>query len=469
MISRLGVRARFTLLYGIAMIITVVLVSGGIYFFVQRALLVQADKHLRKDFSTIADYVTHDQKDLIRVSTSGTIRYFSVRDGEQPLVSSDDWKIGKLEEAVSGRKWGALPFTVQQGDNNQYRILSGDVLINNRTYRISVAHDTDSVRQTLKTLALIILLTLPIAVAISLVIGFIIAGRVLAPIATITLKAEEIGAENLSERLPVGETNDEFNRLAIVFNQTFSRIEDSFDRLRRFTADASHELRTPLAAIRSIGETALHARHERVDCREAIGSMLEEADRLTRLVGSLLTLSRADNDSHSLHRETADLSQLAKEVTDCLHVLAEEKSQRLELDSTSPVYVTVEPETMRQALTNLLDNAIKYTPCNGEIRVVVGKSPEGEASLEVIDNGPGIPLEHRDKIFERFYRVDKGRSREVGGAGLGLSIARWAVEANSGRLEFESEEGGGSDFRILLPITTGQDPDIPNPKGKQEK
>ncbi len=458
MISRLGVRARFTLLYGIAMIITVVLVSGGIYFFVQRALLVQADKHLRKDFSTIADYVTHDQKDLIRVATNGTIRLFSVRDGEQPLVSSDDWKIGKLGDSIYSRKLGALPFTVQQG--KEYRILAGDVLINSHTYRISVAHDTDSVRQTLKTLALIILLTLPIAVAISLVIGYIIAGRVLAPISSITRKAEVIGAENLSERLPIGDSNDEFCRLATVFNQTFARIEDSFERLRRFTADASHELRTPLAAIRSIGETALHARHERMDCREAIGSMLEEADRLTRLVDSLLTLSRADNGSHNLHRESTDLRQLAKEVTDCLHVLAEEKSQRLELESTSPVYVTIDPETMRQALTNLLDNAIKYTTCNGEIRVVVGTNPEGEASLEVIDNGPGIAQEHRDKIFERFYRVDKGRSREVGGAGLGLSIARWAVEANNGRLEFESKEGGGSDFRILLPITTGQGPDI---------
>jgi len=197
--------------------------------------------------------------------------------------------------------------------------------------------------------------------------------------------------------------------------------------------------------------------------------MLEETDRLTRLVGSLLILSRKDSGSCSLKHELTDLSALATDVTDCLHVLAEEKDQKLRLEAMGPVYADVDPETMRQALINLLDNAIKYTPSNGEIRVVVGKTPEGEASLEVIDNGPGIAAKHHDKIFDRFYRVDKGRSREVGGTGLGLSIARWAVEANNGRLEFESEEGRGSDFRIVLPIATGHAPEIPTMKGKTEK
>ncbi|MDD5285514.1 MAG: ATP-binding protein [Desulfuromonadaceae bacterium] len=456
MASRPGVRARFTLLYGIALIITVVLVSGGIYFFVQRALLGEADNHLRKDYSTIADYVKHDQKDLIRVATNGTISLFTVRDDEHPLVSSDGWNSEKLEEFVTNRKWGELLFSVQRGSGKLYRVMTGTVRINSRNYQIAVAHNADSIRETLKTLALIILLILPIAVAISLAIGYLIAGRVLAPISAITRKAEMIGAENLSERLPVGEAGDEFGRLATVFNQTFARIEDSFERLRRFTADASHELRTPLAAIRSIGETALHPRHECAECREAIGSMLEEADRLTRLVDSLLILSRADGGSCRLNRESTDLCELASNVTEWLNVLAEEKLQTLSLVAASPVYVNVDPETMRQALINLLDNAIKYTPLNGEIRVVVGTTPEGEALLEVIDNGPGIPPEHHDKIFDRFYRVDKGRSREVGGTGLGLSIARWAVEVNNGRLEFESKVGCGSGFRILLPASNGE-------------
>jgi signal transduction histidine kinase len=127
----------------------------------------------------------------------------------------------------------------------------------------------------------------------------------------------------------------------------------------------------------------------------------------------------------------------------------------LGLEAPGPIYIEVDPATIRQALINLLDNAIKYTPCNGEIRVVLGRTPQGEAVLDVIDNGPGIPREHQDKIFDRFYRVDKGRSREVGGTGLGLSIARWAVEVNDGRIELESVEGQGSDFRIVLPVYNG--------------
>lgn len=452
MVSRLGVRARFTMLYGMAMIVTVVLLCGGIYFFVQRALLGQVENHLRKDFSTISEYLRHDPAGLAKIADHGPILLFSVRDGNQPLVSSENWVSVKLGQAVSSLQADGSPFSVRAADGKQYRVLIGTAMLGDHSYRIAVAHSKESVRQTRKTLAIIILLSLPVVVAISLAIGYVIAGRVLAPIATITRKAEEIGAENLSERLPVGETDDEFNRLAIVFNQAFARIEDSFDRLRRFTADASHELRTPLSAIRSIGETALHAPEGQENCRETIGSILEESDRLRQLIDSLLILSRADACQTGLRMEPVDLGSLARETVELLNVLAEEKQQSIQLRIKTAPIVRIDPGSVRQALTNLLDNAIKHAPAGSEIGITVDATDRSEACVEIADNGIGIPEQDLPHIFDRFYRVDKGRSREMGGAGLGLSIAKWAVEINGGRIEVESTIDQGSVFRVIFPV-----------------
>lgn len=449
MTSRLGVKARFTLLYGISMIIMTVLFSGGIYFFVQRALLGQVENHLRKDFSTISDYLKDDLNGLAKVADHGPILLFSVLDGNQPLVSSDDWNSEKLWQVVTVQESADALFSVRTGNDRQYRVLMGKAEHHGRTYRITVAHPEDSVRETRGTLALIILLALPIAVAISLASGYIIAGRVLAPISAITRKAEEISAENLSERLPVGPSDDEFSRLATVFNQAFTRIEDSFARLRRFTADASHELRTPLAAIRSIGETALHASGEHGTCREAIGSILEESDRLRQLIDALLQLSRADAGEIEQRRESIDLVDLVQETVEFLSVLAEEKHQSIKITASKAV-AQIDRASIRQALTNLLDNAIKYAPQGSDISITVGVTGHDEAFVEIVDCGAGIPEQDLPRIFDRFYRVDKGRSREMGGAGLGLAISRWAVESNGGKIEIESTVNQGSKFRVIF-------------------
>jgi signal transduction histidine kinase len=177
--------------------------------------------------------------------------------------------------------------------------------------------------------------------------------------------------------------------------------------------------------------------------------MLEEADRLARLVDTLLLLSRADAGAATLHLEGIDLVDLAREIAVQLEVLAEEKRQALSLEASGPVRVFADRVILRQALLNLLDNAIKHSPEGGHIRVVV-REQAGSPVVDVIDNGPGIAAEHRDAIFQRFYRIDPARSRDAGGAGLGLCIARWAVELHGGSIELESDEGKGSTFRIVL-------------------
>ena len=245
-------------------------------------------------------------------------------------------------------------------------------------------------------------------------------------------------------------SGDEFGRLAGVFNETLARLETAFEQLRRFTADASYELRTPLTGMRSVGEAALQRPLTAQGYREVIGSMLEEVDRLTRLVESLLLLTRAQAGRIPLTRAVVDLRDLVAGVSESLRVLAEDKQQELTVEAVAPVTVEGDPGLLRQAVTNLVFNAIKYTPKSGAIRVVV-RAVADEALVEVCDTGPGIPAAHHPRIFDRFYRVDGARSRETGGVGLGLAIARWAAEANGGRIEVESEESQGALFRVALP------------------
>jgi signal transduction histidine kinase len=249
----------------------------------------------------------------------------------------------------------------------------------------------------------------------------------------------------------VSNSADEFGRLASVFNETLARLDTAFEQLRRFTADASHELRTPLTAIRSVGEVALQRSLSTESYREVIGSMLEEVDRLTRLVENLLLLTRAEAGRIPLTRAAFDLCDLVAGVSDGLRVLAEEKNQELSVETAGPVAMECDETVLRQGITNLLHNAIKFTPPKGIIRVAARSTAGGDAVIEVEDSGPGIPAADQQRVFERFYRVDQARSRDTGGTGLGLAIARWAVEANGGRIELESVAGQGTLFRVVLP------------------
>ena len=307
----------------------------------------------------------------------------------------------------------------------------------------------ERVEQELDEILVVLVLGLPLIVALAGVGGYVLARRALAPIDHLGNEARRITAERLHERLSVPNQRDEVGRLAAVINDTLARLESSFEQLRRFTADASHELRTPLSVIRGIGEMHLRETRTPAEYKDAMGSMLEEVDRMTRLVDTLLRLSRADAGTMRLAREAVDLGQLTREVVASLGILAEERQQRIDVEAESDVEVAADRLVLSDAIANVIDNAIKYSPRGSTIGVRVEKNGR-DATVAVVDEGPGISAEHRDRIFDRFYRVDEGRSREMGGSGLGLAIARWAVEINGGRISVDST-GGGSVFRIVLP------------------
>jgi signal transduction histidine kinase len=300
----------------------------------------------------------------------------------------------------------------------------------------------------LRDLVLIFALGLPLAVGLAGVGGYFLARRALTPIERMTTHARTITAERLSDRLPIENPDDEMGRLAAVFNQTLGRLEQSFDQMRRFTADVSHQLRTPLTAIRSVGEVGLRAgRRDEASYRAMIGSMLEETDRLAVLVDRLLTLSRTEMHQSTLSPDSVNLAELAQDVAGHLGVLAEEKGQSLSVEASGTPTAVVDRVVLRQALINLVDNAIKFTPASGQVRIRIDQTAE-DAVVEVIDSGPGISHEAQERIFDRFYRANDANGS---GTGLGLSLAKGAVEALGGQLTLATTGTTGTAFRISIP------------------
>ena len=278
--------------------------------------------------------------------------------------------------------------------------------------------------------------------------GYVIAGRALAPVKEMVERTRRLSAKSLNERLPVANPHDELGQLATVFNETLQQLENSFAELKRFTADVSHELRTPLTAIRAVGEVAYRERNPAL-LYDALGSILEEVQRMNQLIDRLLLLARADDDNLPVHLEAGLVRSALVEVIDALALVAEEKQQRLELDCPDHLLAVFDPALLRLALLNLIQNAIRYSPPAKPISLRAFER-ENALVIEVADQGPGIAPVHQQKIFERFYRVDKARSRADGGAGLGLAIVKWSVERMGGAVKLKSEAGRGSAFCVQL-------------------
>ncbi|MCP4610525.1 MAG: HAMP domain-containing protein [Planctomycetes bacterium] len=451
-----SVRFRLTVWFVIALFLIILAFSLGIYTFVKSSLWKQMDHRLDENLATVEKLLREEPDELNEMGEHGTIRLLWVMQDNQIIYETLDWNSAQLGSAMENIRPDSYWFW-KSPVGKRFRLKSASLHVQNDKYLMAIAQDAEPIHDSLRILAFTLIISTPCMLALAVIGGYFLAGRVLSPIGTMASKAKEITADRLSERLPVDNPNDEFGRLATVFNETLSRLQDSFNRLRRFTADASHELRTPLTALRSVGEVGLREELDPATHRDVIGSMLEEADRLALLVDNLLMLSRTDSRRMFLNPEPLNLGELVNNVIDCLQVLAEEKKQTLETQTEQTVSVKSNRLTLRQAIINLMHNAIKYTGEDGRIRVTVRQTNEAQAIVEVADNGPGIASEHREKIFERFYRVEKDRSRDQGGAGLGLAIARHVIEMNGGRIELETEVNKGSTFRIVLPLLIRDD------------
>jgi signal transduction histidine kinase len=268
----------------------------------------------------------------------------------------------------------------------------------------------------------------------------------------ITTAAESISISNLSDRLAVPKTSDELQRLSETLNRMLARLDASVQRMSQLTADASHELRAPVSLIRTTAELAVQGNRTNAEYHEDMVQILAEAERTSRLIDSLLLLARADAGEGGLQHELADVSTSVREAMEQGRSLAAEK--RIEFTcnlSSDAVVIRGDGESLCRLFFILIDNAIKYTPEGGRVQVSL-ETLDAHATIRVTDSGIGISESDQPHIFDRFWRADKVRSRGMGGAGLGLSIARWIVDRHQGSIEVKSQPSQGSTFTVRLPL-----------------
>ena len=322
-------------------------------------------------------------------------------------------------------------------------------------YLVEVGSSGEPVTRLVQRLLTLLAIGLPFVVIVASGGGYFLVRQALRPVEQITRKAGIITQHNLSERLPVTHSGDELEWLSMALNRMITRLDDAFSNSRRFVADASHELRTPMTTVQGELESLARDPTAPAHFREQLGSLLEEVERLSRIVQQLFALSRLD--AGEAHTESAffDLSTLVVATADQMLLLAEDKQIDLTREATLPVFVEGDRSRLKQVIVNLLDNAIKYTAPGGSIGLRTGSS-NGMAVLEIRDSGVGIPAEAIPHVFERFYRVRQDRAVPDGGAGLGLAIVKSICSAHGGRVEVESTFGKGSLFRVFA-ATFGPD------------
>lgn len=337
----------------------------------------------------------------------------------------------------------------------QYRIAAQKIQTDGRTYEIRVAVPTEPFDRALDHFRDIERGTVPLLVMVASLLGYWLSGRSLAPVKRIIDTAERIGVDSLSQRLEVPRPRDELRRLTEALNAMLERIDASFKRITQFTADASHDLRTPVTVIRTVAEVTLRKPRTNVQYTEALAKILRTSEETTSLLENLLTLARADAGAMGMELRVIDLDIHVRKAQERAMLLAGGKSLDIDVRTPGgPVWVRADAIAIDRLLLILLDNAIKYTPEGGFCDIELLSASDGIQIL-IRDSGIGIPEDELSLIFERSYRTDSARSRETGGAGLGLAIARWIAETHGGTITAESQVGTGSLFRVSLPAPQG--------------
>jgi heavy metal sensor kinase len=334
------------------------------------------------------------------------------------------------------------------------RLLTYPVMSEGRLLDIvQVAESLEPTLQTLHDHRLLLTIYSPLLLVILSVGSWFVSGRTLSPVVQITSAVRRISAENLSQRLSVDSCQDEISDLQETFNSMLERLEESFNKVRQFTADASHELRTPLAILKGETEVTLRWARDADELRRTLESNMEEIDRMGRIIEDLLALAKSEAGEIPLAFTTVNLSDLLQDLYLQGKTLAEPKSIEfnLHLQVDREIYLRGDQLQLHRMLLNLVSNGVKYTPAGGKVEVYLATTDD-KAQIRVVDTGFGIAEEHFPYLFDRFYRIDEARNRDIGGSGLGLSIVKWIVDAHGGTIEVKSELNKGSEFAVTLPL-----------------
>lgn len=467
MIKPLSLRARLTAWYFAVVALSFLSLSVVALYGMNRSIVGAVDSELQDRAKAIRALIEHMVRSGRSAELSEELREHSGLGSTTALMQVADaegrWLYRSRalrEHAIPAPQKADSTLSTGRFSGLPLRVRSERASIDGQWFSIQVAAPMQEFQEATDKFRWLLMLAVPFLLLVATAGGYFLSRRALAPVQKVIDAAEAIDAHNLSSRLTVPRTGDELQRLSETLNDMLSRIERAFDRVAQFTADASHELRTPLAVLRTRTEVALRKPRSASEYREVLERLLQGLERTSDLVERLMLLARADSGDQILQREPVQLSAILTSVCEQGATLAAAKGLRFRNESgAASVPVKGDADFLERLFLIVIDNAVKFTPPHGEI-VVSSQLVGDSVVLAVRDNGIGISEVDLPNLFERFYRVDKARSRESGGAGLGLAIGRWIAEAHGGAIEVESAPGLGTVFRIRLPVdTSGLAPD----------
>ena len=455
---------KITLWYILTFLLSTLIICSFLYLRLKHQLIKEVDLFVLDETKELAAVLSRNPEELgflMRFEDDVMDRkyfpfFFQILDqnGKPLFISKGFQEIGyelKDNVLVNARNGKETREKIRSAKRRTpYRIISTPVYRDGKlTEIIQLGTHLRFVRKNLIHFRSNILIAIPIMLVLGAMGGWVLARRSLSPIGYIVSKAQSITSQNLSDRLAQRGTDDEMDDLIQTINGMIARLESSFKRMAEFTADASHELKTPICAMRGEAEVLLSKGRPAEEYQEGLVHLIEQFDHLNQMINDLILLSKSDSSQVELRMDSIRLDLVIKDLCNLFQVLAGQKNVAMEMSKTEEVVVLGDRVRLQQLFTNLIDNAIKYTS-KGSIEVTL-KKEGGDAVVKIRDTGVGISKEEQEKIFKRFYRVDRSRSKETGGVGLGLSIVEWIVHAHHGRIEIDSELNKGSTFTVYLP------------------
>lgn len=462
-----SIRSRLTAWYVTLLAIILILFSVLLNYFLAKRLHESVDNSLTVSATVVATSATMrlgnsplpglNQLFEQFMNQGNLNKFYRIYDGSGNVgsrsknISASQFPLsqGAYADALEGKN-SYETFTV--GGQQPIRVITMPILLEGKLINlVQVGTSLEAVQETLRNLKIFLFTAVPSVLILAALFARFMARRALKPISRIIDTAREIGqGQELSKRIPVLKIKDELGQLALTFNEMMNRLENSFAQMRQFSSDASHELRTPLTVLKGQNELILSKQRKPEEYQEVISSNLEEINYMSKVLEDLFVLSKSDENQVNLDYKPVDLRALVEEVCKHAEILAEEKNIKIIIAFLEPIEIKGDEVRLRQMVWNVLQNGIKYTQQGGELKISLQN--EGDfALLTIQDTGIGIPEEDLPLIFNRFYRVDKARTRDEGGSGLGLSICRQIAEAHKGKIEVESKLGLGTRFKIRLP------------------
>jgi heavy metal sensor kinase len=477
-VKRLGIRTRLAVFYTGVFAVVLTLFATLSYQLATRELKQQSDVRLDQAAAGLRGYLRfqnghpyflYDSQDREeRFFVAATSEFFSLYDGADGHVVQESEASRLANLAISSEQAKKVlarlaadkrmqytrdsEFDFEENNGTRMRFHSAEIRDSaGHAYLLRVGTQLAPLDAALRQIGKIFLVMLPVGVLVAGLGGWWMARGALKPVDNLRAAAQSINISQLQRRLPLRGTHDELDRLAQTFNEVFARLERAVDQMKQFTAGIAHELRTPLSVLQGEAELALMSADSIEEYRNLLTGQLAQFEKLSRMFNQLLLLARAEAGELQLAARNVDLAELVRFLIEQMTPIAEDKNISLHVQDDNVGQVIGDSEWMERIVVNLLDNAIKFTPSGG--RVTVTLSARGsQAALEVRDTGIGIPAQAIPHIFDRFFRADSSRSADVPGVGLGLTLVKWAVEAQGGSIQVESAPDAGSCFTVLMPL-----------------